>query len=564
MFRTVTLLLAVCAASHAWLPAQSSDSAADVTASGRSLSRALDAVLGGQGRAGPGLRTLILLVDPTSSLVEASFEDELRQSLGRNAERMAETRIGVAGIGTRGALVLPPSEDHAAVVGAVAGLLAEPSNDLRNVYQDVRAAASALGGRPGRRELLLVTLDNGDAEDELEVTVATLKRQEVRFLCIASEAYLADSYWAARPYERGPGRSTLTGGDGAFVDLPWGWLFQTTVANEVAPSGVAMYPLSRLASVTGGRVYLYAPPTSGHQCAVYGSCLFCSNDHSPAGETYWESRLVLCAPSTDSRRAVYQEAAGDPLLRAMLEAWRKASRAGLVRSSPSVKPSGNGLAPQRPRGGRTPNLFGSTSFARLGATAMKLTRDCDLIREALEAQIAAQEQTGTIPRYRAMASFTAVMLQLTKVNLVGFNGWCQEIAPGLMSPPNPPPELPEIDGVDRSRRPVGVGFSNYCLCHGVRPFFSVELPGGPAFREELRKLDSMVVAFEERYGHTPLAAGLHRSGIAHFWLSYPGIATAPPRERPKSLQDENATPPRGRAARPGRSSRGGGGGTTGK
>ena len=176
-----------------------------------------------------------------------------------------------------------------------------------------------------------------------------------------------------------------------------------------------------------------------------------------------------------------------------------------MRSSPSVKLTGNGLVPQRSRPGRIPNLFRPTGFARQAARAKKLTRECDLIRTSLEKKLAAQEKSRTIPRYRAMAAFTALMLQLTKVNLIGFHGWCNEIAPGIVSTTVPAFEPPEVDRVDRTRRPVGVWFSNYSLCHGVRPFFDVELPGGVLFRKELRKLDSMVRAFENRSRFTFLS-----------------------------------------------------------
>ena len=109
---------------------------------------------------------------------------------------------------------------------------------------------------------------------------------------------------------------------------------------------------------------------------------------------------------------------------------------------------------------------------------------------------------------------------------------------------------------------MGIGHTNHCLCHGVRPFFAVELPGGQMLRDELVKLDEMVRSFESRFGHTPLAAALHRSGIAHFWVTYPGVAGTRSRPRPDSSQNGDGTTPRGRPVRPG--STGGAPGTTGR
>jgi hypothetical protein len=165
-----------------------------------------------------------------------------------------------------------------------------------------------------------------------------------------------------------------------------------------------------------------------------------------------------------------------------------------------------------------------------------------------------------------MAEFTAVMLQVTRVNLTTFAGWCEEIAPGLVVRQPPAYAPPEVDPepVDRARRAVGIGSSNHCLCHGVGPFFGVELPGGAALRAELQTLDSMVRRFETLHGHTPVAAGLHRSGIAHFWLTYPGVAGKLPRKRPKSSADKDPITERGRLPRAGGSSGGTAGPTTGK
>jgi hypothetical protein len=210
-------------------------------------------------------------------------------------------------------------------------------------------------------------------------------------------------------------------------------------------------------------------------------------------------------------------------------------------------------------------LFINASFERNAGKALKFAKDCDRIREILAKELASIPLSKGIPRYRAMAEFTAVMLQLTKVNLVGYAGWCREVAPLLVAKMPPEYLTPEVDSMNRGRRPVGVSFGNYSLCHGVRPFFDVELPGGADLRKELEILDSLMSSFENLYGHTPIAAGMHRSGIAHFRITYPGIAAkGGARKRPRSTQDVDPVTERGRPARPGRSSGSSAGPTTGK
>ena len=558
------LMLPCCLAE---LPAQGPQIAAAVTARGaHTMERGLDSVLGGQGSDAPEKRTLFLLIDATPSLRQAGFGDRLAQALQRNAQRLAKTRIGVGLVGSKGTLTLEPTTDTGAILKEVRRLLAAPSKNFQNVYADVRAMAAALAKQPGAHELALVSLDNGDAEDDLEGTVMVLKKTHTKFKVIASEAYLADSYWTSRPYTQGPRGCKLTGGDSAFIDLPWGWIFQIATANEVSPSGFAVYGLSRLAAATNGRVHLYSPPAIAHRCAVYGICNFCSGDHSPSTETYWAGRIAQYAPSVRSRKQVLHDLVGDPYLRAMLKAWRSANRAGLVRSSPSVKPAGNALKPQRPRSRRWLNLTGGLAFASHAKRADSAARECGRILAVLQRDLAGLKNAKGDPRQKAMARLTAVMLQLAKVNLASFAGWCRDVAPELLAEAGADLEPPELPVLSDIRRPTGISYTILCLCHGVRPFYEVDLPGGATLKKELQVLESMVNEFETLYGHTPLAVALHRQGIARYRFAYPGIAGRPPRVRPKSSNEKNPTTERGRArpARTGGSSGGTGTPITGR
>ncbi len=559
------LLLAVCLAQ---LPAQAPQTAASVTARGaRTMQRALDSVLGGQGSGAPEERTLFLLIDATPSLRQAGFSDNLEQALSRNAKRLQKTRIGVGLVGFKGTVTLQPTDDAKAIVKEVRRLMTSPSKDFQNVYADIRAVAAALAQAPGARELALVSLDNGDAEDNLEATVAALKKTRTTFKAIASEAYLADSYWASRTYTKAPRKCTLTGGDSAFIDLPWGWIFQIATANEIAPSGFAVYGLSRLAGATNGRVHLYSPPVSqAHRCAVYGTCLFCSGDHSPSSEIYWAGRIAQYAPSVRSRPKVLRDLVGDPYLRASLRAWRSAQKAGLLRSNPSVKPAGNALKLERPRPRYRLSLRSGLAFQSNARRADGAARECGRILRILQKDLRSLGNQKGNPRQKAMARLTAVMLQLAKVNLVTYAGWCRDVAPVLLAQVGTELEPPERPWVTDTKKPSSISYTNLCLCHGVRPFYEVDLPGGAALNKELGALESMVNQFEALYGHTPLAVALHKQGIARFRFTYPGIAGKRPRVRPKSSNENDPKTERGRARpqRTGSSSGGTGTPVTGK
>ena len=126
-----------------------------------------------------------------------------------------------------------------------------------------------------------------------------------------------------------------------------------------------------------------------------------------------------------------------------------------------------------------------------------------------------------------------VLLQITRVNLLMFAAWCREDAQSLFDK-NAQPLPPEVNSVNPERRPHGVGYTNLCLCHGVRPFFDVELPGGAALRPELEKLDALFLAFQLRYGKSQFGYALRRNGLARFYPTFPGLGGKRPRHRPKS------------------------------
>ena len=549
----------------AGLPAQAPATAASVTEPGRALLRPLEMWLAGAGAEGE--RTLLLLLDPSPSLAAAGFADVFDSALAGNRTALQQTRLGLGVVGQKGVVVVPPGKEHDRVASEVGVRLQKPGADFADLDADLRTVAAALGNAPGKRSVLLVTLDNGDVESDLEATAQALVRARVELTVLTTEACVADSYWASRPYQDKPRGTTLQGGDAPVIDLPYGWLFQVTVANEVTPAGFGPYALTRLAAATGGRVHLYtAPSQTAHSCAIYGTCLFCNGDHLPSDETFWDARLAQLAPLSGSRQDAMTELGRDPYFRLVVQTWREAAQEGLLSSTPPVRLSGTSAAPDRQRGGRDLGLFASAGVARQEKRAEKAADAAAKLGQQLQRDLDQLGLAPTLRREEACARFSLVMLQLARVNLLIYAAWCRDVAPRWLDEKLVPlapevlePEVLEIDGPDR---PVGIGYTNMSLCHGVRPYYEIELPGGARLRPELEKLDALMTAFVQRYGHTPYAFALRRMGIARFHFVYPGIAGRIPRQRPKSaLDDKPVTTPR-RPPRNGAGSSGGSGGPT--
>lgn len=527
------------------------------------MTRAVDLIIGGRTQK-PVARTVLLVVDPSEALASAQFVPAVQKAIADNRASLGKTRIGLGIVGAKNTVVLPPTSDHAAVLQAMQARLTKQQAGLRNVYAAVREGAGALAQAAGERTLVLVTLENGDLEDSVAKTVAQLQRGKIRVEVITSETTLADSYWRRHKNQKVPSGTKLVGGDGAIVDVPWGMLFQREPANEMTPAGHAMWGLSRLAAATDGRVFLYASKQQQkHVCAFFGTCLFCDNDHE-LPDSSWNSALVdQMAPVVSSRRDVLKEMGRDAAFRLVMKTWLAAAKAGLISSEPGVRVAATSASRDRARAGRDLRLLATGNFARSAKRAEAAARKAAKMRDQLLEAIAALPAEGVSHRARATAKYMAVLLQLTQVNLLTFSGFCRDYAPQWFDVRTGEPLPPEVEPFARDRRPMGIFYYNLSLCHGVRPFYEVELPGGERLRQELMKLDAMFNSFQRRYGKSQFGYALRRNGIARFYPTFPGISKGPVRRRPKS-----GAPPKGpttpkRPTRRGGSSGPAGGPTTG-
>lgn len=543
----------------------STTTAADTTETGRRLDHALDVVLDGSNRAATGPRTLCIVVDATPSLTTAGFAEHFDAALERNAAKLATTEIAVLKVGEKEPVIQAPTADRAAVGKSVRATLVGAKNRVRNVYADVRAAATLLGGRSGTRELLLVTLENGDVEDDVEATVTALRHAKTRAYVLTTQAFLSDTYAASHVAKGAPKGSTWAGGDGAFAEIPWGWLFQMSNGNEAAASGFAAYGLTRLCAGAEGRVFLVTDDSSStHACMTMGTCAFCSGDHVVAGETYQPVRLRSIAPLVEPREAVYAAAAHDPCWRAVQAAWKDASEAGLVRSRPSLDATGK--PDRRTTGAWVPLVGNGLAFSSMAGRAGKALEACEHVRTSLEAALAAIQPSEGSARWRAIAEYVRLMLHVTRVNLVQYIGWCQEVGPVVAGKKPAEPEMvaPEAPYFTESQRMVGVSYTDWSLCHGVRPFTELHLPGGAALKDALKDLEGVYAAFMARYTGTPFAVAAHRTSIAHFLPTIQGKTLPPPLKKTAgSTGEESSNTPADRPSREGGGTSGGGATTSG-
>lgn len=544
-------LLALCVAPA--LAQAGRTTAADVTEPWRGLAHFFDRILPPDiGKEDDG-RTIALVLDPTQALRTSGFEAAFAAALERHAAALGKTRYTVHKIGDDKPLLVA-SEDPAAAKDAVAKALAVADERMKNVYAELRDIIGPVATRSGEKTIVLATLDNGDAEDDVEATAARVRGAGVRLHILAAEAYVADSWWAARPFSERPKDTTLWGGDSAVIDLPWGWVFQNAVANEVTPSGWACWGLSRLAAATGGKVHVYSAANAGrHECAPYAACLFCAGDHIAPDEVYSRAKLVALAPSVASRSDAVKELQDDPWFRATLDAWNAGLKAGLLSGAPpkGVEATGTDSAAS----GRL-QLYTAANAARNASKAETGAKDAERILQALDADLAKLDPNAGTPRQRAIAEFTRLMLRVTRTNLLAYAAWARELAPQFGKEHEY--EAPEIPWSTVEGRASAVGWLNRTLCHGAAPFLAVEVPGKDLLRPEILALQSELDGYMQKHANGPWAFAIHREGLAYFHIVPTGNVTEQ-RVRPKAKTGTEAQPKTG-GTRPSRGGSGSGSG----
>ncbi|MHC4955087.1 MAG: vWA domain-containing protein [Planctomycetota bacterium] len=513
--------------------------ASSVTERGRKLESILELALF---PASDPPRAVMLVIDPTPSLRTADFAEKLAGALKKQAENL---RLGVAILGEKSKPLVPGS-DRKAVVERVRAALKKPALEVRDVYTPLKKIVARFATGSGRKEIVLVTLENGDTEFNLDASVAAMKSANVPVTVVAREAFLSDSYWisGAASAVQAPRGAELAGADGAFVDVPWGWLFQFSRITEVAPAGHAMYGLGRLAYATGGRVHIYYPQAGKHKCTLHSTCPFCPGDHMPPFERFRAARLKAVEPSLAPRKQVLKAAAADPFYRAVLRAWSDASKAGLLRSAPAVKPSGSTLVIDKKRHMANVPRWEGRSHKRWATQATKLAGTADRIAKKLREETKKAEAKGGIDRYRAVAELTYVMLRVTRLNLLYCAAYAREIAPVQLDKKRKQPLPPEHAIVTADYRVTGMGYANLSLCHGAAPFARLHLPGGARTKQELAALDEDIKRFHRRNAHTPFAVALGRMGLARFHPTGIGKRTKPvPRDVSGSESGNASTRP---------------------
>lgn len=510
---------------------------------------------------------MIILVEPSKTVVDSGFLDELREALVRNQGDLQNARIGLALLSDNKTAIdiikapeLPKrtkpgqnathealAEDLGNRIGKHIERLKAMPEDLPRAF-DIHAAmrSAALAFPRGRnlRRLLVIAFDSAEAESDIEGTATTLIEQGVVADFLTVEATLSDSYWNFKEiksflvinYERRILASqsvSMVGGDGPLQDMPSGFLFQLQEPTCITPSGYAPYALSRIAFMTKGRTFLYsAKNASSHRCDYLSfACIDCAwqpiSEHIHK-ENYTMNQLQALAPSVVSRSEHQEMLSRDPYARAVRKAWREAYAASLIASKPG---GGGSRQPLRIQ------LEDPDQEIHMPILAQML-EDCRRIAAELETSISRPSLLGN-SRQRAIAHYTLAMLRVNEIGLLKLQAFSATIPAklkeheknGPLSPIHGKGDWYDIDRKDRN------------LCHGLVGHLRREPEG--AARAAMAQLAGFLPKFEALAEHSPIWWAFHRASIPEFDLvvvrQRPDAATQR-QPRPESQPDLPSTP----------------------
>ncbi|HEX5054526.1 MAG TPA: hypothetical protein VFZ65_22290 [Planctomycetota bacterium] len=540
----------------ATLPGQAPPTAHATTEPVRKLENYLDSFLARPADLPPSAdRTLLVVLEASASVAATGFATEFEAAVTRNAADLEGAAIGLA-VADQG-LAVRPQGDASVVARAITQALAAPPDTPQNLMATIRLGAQALGKRGTCRQMLVVAVENAEAEDDVEATGKLLRKAGVRLHALVPEAFLADSYWAGggepelqnlvRTRAAPPG-ALLWGGDAPIVDVPHGFLFQDYDVNIVTPAGFAPYAWNRLAQVagSGSRVYLLAGQGNWtHHCILYGYCLECQyayvwnpttpptpavphRDHTDA---YSSQRLETMAPPVCSRQEALAALDKDPLARATRAAWLAAYKAGLTRTAPPDQITAPGSARHAPTEGAVA-LLGEEPLARPAAYVRRAGALAEQAK-AIEAQLTAAIAKAPVQSVRAaaIARFTQCSLLLTRISLLNYAHFLEHAAPAQLEQ-------------DKASGRTGASLQDraFSICHGMAMHLRL-LPSGHPAGPDMARLADCLDGFERDFGGSPIAFALRRSSLRQFGLSYPGQA---PFETPDPGHAPGARPAPGR------------------
>jgi hypothetical protein len=456
----------------------------------------------------------------------ASALAEARLQAG--ADTQVPLSMAVVAFGQKAVPLTPPTRDMAVISSALKSLREKPDDGYKNCMKALRDSARAYDRFKGRKVLVLFTPENSDSEDDPEGTLRFLKSQGATVFVISREAVYSDPFWQQRA---SPVRFRFHGPETAEIEFPGRWTLQYFDPHEGVPSGFGCWGMSRIASETGGKYFLYYPDGEGRcYCSTIG-CPLCSGQHLACDFGYTPGFLRYGhEPDLRSRAEYRQNLSRCKLYLAYVMAWQTCYELGLFDMGPPFRPgttTGESTRRCGPRGGhllpRGSTAALNSPWAGWKANALAAIPKAEATRKALR-RTAKRYKSSAPPRIVAACDTFDAALTVTLFNLKQLVLYCDLLQKRQksMSP--------------RTR----IWIRKYPFCHGTKPLEGVEFLGDSALSREKKRMLKRIQVLLQKYALSPWGLVIKRLGVAYFeeYIPQPGGRTTWKRPPPRGKQAE--------------------------
>jgi hypothetical protein len=467
---------------------------------------------------------VVWLVD-NASMLKASKHGELLAEAIERSFKKAGVGHSVAVLGETPRVALKTGDAGKAAAAVLSLANGAPDDAVKNLLGAVRDAAKLAPAGSGLKKFLVVfTQDNADNEDDVEATAKVLKAAGVALVPVVREAVYSDAYWdkvfsgriyfpsgGADRYQKLPFK--LKGADGAFVEQPYGFPFDWMDPQGSVPSGFAPWAVSRLAQVSGGKVFLYSTDRSSTTFCSRWACPFCAGDHKACDPEFDVTKLKLAEPSWLSRAEVGARIGKDRLAGLVISTWERLWREGVLEAPPTLRPNGS-EAPRTEKDPRPTGLQrGGAEWKLVHAQALKAAASADKGSDDLLDAVKKGEKTAD-RRSLASAEAFAVQLALLSQSFRQLALFCEgmEKAGRVKKAASDGVSSSEFEAAD-GEKVLSWYWRSYPLCHGGAALKGVKFLGDPKGLHAALDLADRAI---EKHAGTPWEILIRRSSIPNF------------------------------------------------
>jgi len=500
-------------------------------------------------------RDVIWLLDHTSVVRDhnlySRLADAIRTSFDTGPDGFRGSRHTLLTLNDQLQSRIQRAGDPSQVKNALAGLVQkEPVHRVKNVYRAVQRVVSGLKGAVRKPVLILLTLQNGDAEYQLETTARMLVKQNYTVHVIGREAIFSDSFYLGN-HRLNPGTNVRkAGSEGPFRMFPSGWILQRQRERitRITPSGFGLYGLQRLVNVTGGTYFMYYPEEFRSPYCEAVSCAFCGGAHMSCNRPYRYQVLDRFSPWVGSRRQYKKQLADSRLARRYFSVWRKAHSLGVVsRAPPFHLQTGRVIKPAHATSLRDRFAYGNglKQLLRRAGTARKKAAKLNVLIQKIEGIHQKPVVEYRLPRIAANAKLLDLLLRATRFNLKQLVRFARrirtlhrlkEVPDDLLHPLQMPLQYKGELTWNGSRTQYEI--RGYTFCHGPKQIRSVRFLGGKRGDQGIRKLARTVRKVLRELKGTPWELAARRINV----ITYRTSISKPAR----SSSTGKGTPPRSR------------------